>query len=252
MPRLARDLAVALDPTRIFLAAGLVADEWQATFLSDRPQRALLCCCRQAGKSLTVAAASLHQALYAPQSLILMLAPSQRQSAELLRKTRDLLNALSPQVGSESESALALELENGSRIISLPGKEATIRGYSDVSLLAIDEAARVERDLYLAVRPMLAVSGGRLVALSTPYGRRGWFYEAWESGEEWKRIRVPARDCPRIPEAFLQEERRVMSRAGYASEYECSFTEAEDAVFGHTDVMAALDPTVSPLFKEPW
>jgi hypothetical protein len=82
-------------------------------------------------------------------------------------------------VPPESESALQLELENGSRIVSLPGKEGTIRGYPGARLLAIDEAAWVPDDLYLAVRPMLAVSDGRLVALSTPHGTRGWFYEAW-------------------------------------------------------------------------
>jgi hypothetical protein len=184
--------------------------------------------------------------------LILMLAPSQRQSAELLRKTRSLLNALGPTVGSEAESALALELANGSRIVSLPGKEATIRGYSDVALLAIDEAARVEEDLYVAVRPMLAVSGGRLVALSTPYGQRGWFYEAWQSSEPWQRIRVSAPECPRISAEFLAQERRVMSPAAFASEYECQFTDAVDAVFAHDDVMAALDPSLSPLYQEQW
>jgi Terminase large subunit, T4likevirus-type, N-terminal len=250
--KLAQDLALALDPTRIFTAAGLAPDLWQREFLRARPQRALLCCCRQAGKSLTVAAAGLHEALYRPGSLVLMLAPSQRQSAELLRKTRSLLNALAPTVGSETESTLALELTNGSRIVSLPGKEATVRGYSDVALLAIDEAARVEEDLYVAVRPMLAVSGGRLIALSTPHGQRGWFYEAWQSSEAWQRVRVTAPECPRISADFLAQERRVMSPAAFASEYECQFTDAVDAVFAHDDVMAALDPTLNPLYQEEW
>ena len=70
-----------------------------------------------------------------------------------------------------------LEFANGSRVLSLPGTERTVRGFSEVSLLVIDEAARVDDGLYYAVRPMLAVSGGRLVALSTPYGKRGWFHD---------------------------------------------------------------------------
>jgi hypothetical protein len=44
-------------------------------------------------------------------------------------------------------------------------------------LVIVDEAARVPDDLYRAVRPMLAVSQGRLIALSTPFGQRGWFYD---------------------------------------------------------------------------
>ncbi len=59
------------------------------------------------------------------------------------------------------ESQLKIELANGSRILCLPGEEATIRGFSP-NLLVIDEASRVPDDLYRAVRPMLAVSQGRL------------------------------------------------------------------------------------------
>ena len=65
----------------------------------------------------------------------------------------------------------------GSRIISLPGDEKNIRGYSGVTLLVIYEAARVSDVLYRSVRPMLAVSKGRLVCLSTPFGKRGWFLD---------------------------------------------------------------------------
>ena len=65
-------------------------------------------------------------------------------------------------------------------------------------------------ELYMAVRPMLAVSGGRLVAMSTPFGTRGWWYEAWESSEPWERYEVPATMCPRISAEFLEEERRSM------------------------------------------
>jgi hypothetical protein len=88
--------------------------------------------------------------------------------------------ALVEPVASRGESALRLELENHSRIISLPGQEQTVRGYAGVSLLIVDEAARVPDDLYFAVRPMLAVSNGRLIALSTPFGKRGWFYEIFK------------------------------------------------------------------------
>jgi hypothetical protein len=60
-------------------------------------------------------------------------------------------------------------------------------------------------DLYYAVRPMLAVSGGRLVALSTPFGKRGWFHHEYEEGQGWERIKITAYDCPRISPAFLEE-----------------------------------------------
>jgi hypothetical protein len=132
--------------------------------------------------------------------------------------------------------------------VTLPGTDKTIRGFSGAALLIVDEAARVEDALYFAVRPMLAVSGGSLVMLSTPLGKRGVFYREWTGGEGWERYQVKATDCPRIPSTFLEEEKRSMPATWFAQEYECSFVEAEGAVFAHDDVMAALDSRIRPLF----
>jgi hypothetical protein len=140
-----------------------------------------------------------------------------------------------------------LELANGSRIVSLPGEEGTIRGYSGVALLVIDEAARVTDELYAAVRPMLAVSRGRLVALSTPFGKRGWFFEEWQGANDWERVRITAEQCPRITADFLEGERQALGPRWYRQEYECSFEEAVDAFFSHADIMAALSGRVAPL-----
>src|SRR5260221_14728878 len=102
------------------------------------------------------------------------------------------------------KSVLQLELESGSRIIALPGKEGTIRGYSGAGLILIDEAARLPEETYQPVKPMLAVSRGRLIALSTPFGTRGWWYEEWRgAGADWRRRRVTAVESPHIPPEFF-------------------------------------------------
>ena len=95
-----------------------------------------------------------------PGHFLLLLSPSLRQSQELFKKVQDACRGLDNPAPLLAESALRLELANGSRIISLPGTEGTVRGYSGVDLLIIDEAARVVDDLYYAVTPMLAVSQG--------------------------------------------------------------------------------------------
>ena len=105
-----------------------------------------------------------------------------------------------------------------------------------MTLLVVDEAARVEDDLYASVRPMLAVSGGRILALSTPFGTRGWWYEAWHSNDPWERYRVPAAECPRIPADFLEEERRNLGDWWYRQEYECDFLDAETQLFTRDEV----------------
>jgi phage FluMu gp28-like protein len=143
-----------------------------------------------------------------------------------------------------------MELANGSRIEALPGTEKTIRGFSGVDLLVVDEASRVADELYYAVRPMLAVSGGRLMMLSTPYGKRGVFFEEWSGGEGWERYEVPASECPRIAASFLEDERRALPGWVYRQEYECSFEETEDQVFSHELVSAAITDEVKPLFEK--
>src|SRR5215217_6948653 len=150
---------------------------------------------------------ALHKALRHPSSLILCLAPSLRQSQELFGKVAGFYRDVDRPVLPQAERKLSLELKNGSRIVTLPGTEKTIRGFSGASLLVVDEAARVEDGLYYAVRPMLAVSGGALLMLSTPAGKRGAFYEEWAFGEGWERYEVKATEVPRISAEFLEAER---------------------------------------------
>jgi hypothetical protein len=214
-------------------------------------QRALLLCSRQSGKSTVSAALGLHTALYQPESLTLLLAPAQRQSKELFGKLWGFYRAMGAPLPVKTKSALRVTFGNGSRIISLPGTEKTIRGFSGVDCLVIDEAARVEDGLYEAVRPMLAVSDGRLVALTTPFGRRGWFYEAWTDQEQdWQRVKVTANDCPRISEDFLQQERRELGRIQFEQEYMCQFHDSETAFFSTPDIDAAGRDDLAPLFGE--
>ncbi len=243
------DLSLALDPSLMMKAMDLSPDPWQADLLRSPAKRMILLCTRQAGKSTTTAVLALHEAIYNPPALVLLLSPSLRQSQELFRKVMATYRAIGQLVPSTFESSLRLELANDSRIISLPGKEETIRGFSGVTLLIVDEASRVSNDLYFSVRPMIAVSGGRLVCLSTPFGKRGFFYEEWEKGEGWGRIRITAHDCPRISQTFLEEEERSLGSFWYRQEYLCEFVETVDQIFSRDLVMSALSDEIEPLFE---
>jgi hypothetical protein len=248
MLELRGDLMLALDRVSFARRLGIKPDPWQGDLLRSTSDRVLLNCSRQSGKSTISAIIALHRALYHPGSLVLCLAPALRQSQELFGKVASFYRDLGRPVPPQGERKLSLELENGSRIITLPGSEKTIRGFSGVSLLIVDEASRVDDGLYYATRPMLAVSGGALMMLSTPWGKRGVFYEEWNQGEGWECYEVPASQCPRISEAFLQEERRALPVRIYRQEYECSFEETEDQVFAYSDVERAISPEVAPLF----
>lgn len=240
----ATDLTMALSPAMLARKAGIEPDPWQAQFLESSANRILMNCSRQSGKSTMAAIIAMHTAQYFAPALVLLLSKAFRQSQELFRKVLAVYRDLGRPVPPEAETALRLELKNGSRIISLPGKEESVRSFSGVKLLIIDEAARVPDELYYAVRPMLAVSGGKLIGLSTPFGTRGWFYEAWRSAEAWERYEVPAPDCPRIPAEFLEEESRVLGEWWYRQEYYCEFLDNETQAFTRDDIDKALSEEV--------
>jgi hypothetical protein len=99
---------------------------------------------------------------------------------------------------------------------------------------------------------MLAISGGSLIALSTPFGKRGWWHHAWaEEGEDWRRVEVPATQCPRIRPDFLAAERRALGDWWYRQEYACAFSDTTDQLFGYDLVQAAVSEDVQPLFGAP-
>jgi Terminase large subunit, T4likevirus-type, N-terminal len=228
-----KDFIHALDPvTWVYDTHQRTLDPWHEKVARSSAKRVLLCCSRQAGKSTCVSVLAAHRALFRPGSLVLCLAPTQRQSGELFRK----INALLPHGERSLDSQSTLELGNGSRILSLPGRHDSIRSFSAVNLLCIDEAAFADDDLFAAVSPMLAVSNGTLIALSSPNGKRGWFYEQFiNESPLYEHVKVTAEQCPRISAAFLESERASMTPAKFASEYQCVFGDAEHAAFTGVD-----------------
>ncbi len=241
MSRLGRFLSGGLDPVRLARNIGMECDAWQARVLRSPHQRELFVVHRQGGKSSVAAVASVHAALFEPGALVLVVSPSQRQSAELFRTMLTLYRSLGRPVPAEAENFLSLTLENGSRIVALPADPVTIRGFAACRLVVIDEGAFVSDDTMAAVRPMLSVSHGRMLAMSTPYGRRGWFYEASRSNE-WRVTTVRADECPRITADFLDAERRALGEWRWRSEYMCDFTDLAGRMFSSDDIAAVFGP----------
>ncbi len=239
-----------LSPIELAQACGIDPDPEQSDLLAADDQNIILNCTRQWGKSTISALKGLHKTCFVDDALTLILAPASRQSSETYRKVRGFYNGLKDVPEVVEESAVKLELANGSRVQVLPGNEATVRGFSDPDLIIVDEAARVPDDLYQAIRPMLAVSGGQLILMSTPFGSRGFFWKEWvEGGEDWKRIRVTGWQCPRISDEWLQKEKERIGAWWFSQEYECTFVDSLDACFSMTDILAAISSEVIPLWQ---
>lgn len=251
MPSVADDLIYATDPmlwAREVL--GFHPDPWQAKLLRSRSRKIILNCSRQSGKSTTCAALGLHESIYRRPSFGLVIAPSQDQSAELMQKFDEFRSAVElPSDYLDTETKLAVRFSNGNRFVARPGSEKTARSFSAVTLLLEDEASRVLDDLYNTVRPMLAVSNGRHIIMSTPFGKRGHFFKIWnEERDLWEWYEIPAEMCPRISPEFLAEERRT--NPWFEQEYFCRFMETTDCVFSNETIAKMFDSDVKPLWGD--
>jgi len=221
------ELGLALDRVAFARYLGIEPDEWQKRILLSPSPKIIVCGGRQIGKSLITAILALHRAIFYPGSLILVVAPSLRQSSELFRKIVDAYIRL----GSDgpdplSWTKLSLEFKTRSRIQCLPSSEETVRGFSSVALAIFDEAARIEDQVFAAILPSLAVSRGKIMMISTPLTRTGFFAKVWfDGGPEWERYHVPSTLCARISAEFLESERRTLGEWMFRREYLAEFAE---------------------------
>ena len=265
---------ILLFPEAILRRAGIRPDPWQCRLLSflDRVTRQfklLVNCSRQIGKTTASAALALGAALIYPRSDILVIARTQRQTSEFIRKVKwfrlclmnpmkvvgvdyqpipatDLDNLLlgeiqqedRGQLGSVRDAVTLEELPNGSRVIALPGKSSgAIVGYS-AKMLIIDEACWFPDSVYEDIPPMLAATRGSILCLS--YGgfiNGSWWDKAWHQEPQWERIRETVHSAGgRISEEFLLGERQRLSPQGYKRNYECGFVAEEGAYFDPRDI----------------
>lgn len=220
---------------------GFVPDPRQVELLRGPVHRTLWNCGRQTGKSTMAGALALQRGLLVAESLILVVSPSGRQSRELLRKMKGMARRLGLKTPGDGDNEISLLLPRESRIVGIPGREETVRGFSSVNLMVMEEASRIHPELYQATRPMLAASNGDLLMMSTPWGKQGVYYDAWQNGgARWTRYTVKTDESPRISREFLEEEREVLGAEYYAQEYECVFTDSAHGVFDVQALVASI------------
>lgn len=281
MNKLAQDFAGALDGAEFALQCGLTLDEKQRELIRSTSRRVIGCTSRQWGKSTAAAIIGARDAWYdrmhpdarkvlgnGAHSLTLIVSPTQRQSDECFTKLRQYLAAkivdATEQIVEAAEQApqysrvpgsaridkspavkswqvRSLQLQNGARVVSLPGAPETIRGYSSVTRAIIDEAAFVDQSLIGAIRPMLLISRGSMLLLSTPNGKQGEFYDIFTStSDDWHRIEVPWWENPRVNPQDLEVDRNELPAWLFEQEYECKFRERLGAAFREAEIQQSL------------
>jgi hypothetical protein len=228
---------------------GITPDDWQKELMRSTSDLAALCG-RRVGKSQSAAWVAAHHVAESTAATALCISPTQRQSGELFRLAKAALDKALPDISFPTDNRLSLELPNRSRLLSLPGDPGTVRGLT-ASLVLLDEAQSLPdggHELFAAVRPMLATTGGRMLVLGTPLDRSGLLFDLWEGGdagrgaEGWHKIHVPSTLCPRIPASFLESERRLLGEALFRREYLAEFAAPALGMFDPELLAAALLP----------
>jgi hypothetical protein len=267
----------ALTPSDYMRSIGYEPYEWQMEALDTPGQRdrLMICAARQSGKSLVIAARTQHTAKHFKNALNLIVCPAKDQSAELMQKVTVNISADEELYGMLIRDGVTLkEFSNMSRLAALPGTERSVRGYSNPRVIVLDEAARVLDETYMAIRPMMSREDSRadLIAMSTSFGKRGWFYRAWSNRESaWRKIlvRVPwdidgERLIPAMPEDEFRDYWKQRGVSAYYStahskaqleedlaggeidpltfrqEYICEFLDEGGGLFRYDDIMAAF------------
>lgn len=249
----AREVLCRLSPASWSMRVlGIALDPWQRKLVSAPPGgRVVTLVHRQAGKTTAGSVAVAHTMIYrSPGSTSLVLAPTQKQSAEFVRRLR--AHVLKAGLKLKVDNTFGLEIDNGSRCLALPGSDdAGIRGLTiNGGDLVIDEAARVDDRLYDAARPMLIryASSARLILLSTAWTRDGFFYRVWSDGDarDWIKIEAKIAECGHIAAEDIERERRAMPAAAFAREYENKFDALESRFFNPDAIRAAFGDVAGP------
>jgi hypothetical protein len=227
---------------------GMEMDERQAGVLRSGRKQVIMNCTRQWGKSTVTAVKALHTMMRRGRSLVIVVSPGGRQSAEFVRKTKEIARTAGIKVRGDGDNRISLALENGSRIVGLPSAEERVRGFSAAAMVIVEEAAWVKDGLYEVVRPMLAVTNGDLWLLSTAGGKRGYFYRTWtKGGDDWERVSVTGEECPRIVGEFLERERKGVREERFRAEYMCEFVDDCESVFPEKDIEGIWDTSLKEL-----
>ena len=216
----------------------LKLDEWQKKVLTQKGNICLRSG-RQVGKSTVISIKAAEYAVNNKKKTVLVVAAVERQAYHLFEMTLNYLtdNYKSHiKMGKNRPTKSKIQLKNGSVIMCLPTGVSGlgIRGYT-IDLLIADEAAFIPEEVWTAITPMLSVTKGDIILLSTPHGKEGFYYDCFQN-EDYSSFHISSEECGRIDEKFLKREKERMTKVQYAQEYLGEFVD-ELMQFFSTDLI---------------
>ena len=193
-------------------------DPWQEELRACK-KSATVVSGRQCGKTAGVSIVISDEAINVPNSFILIGAYVIEQAEHIFWKVKDYMLTKHADKIVGRPTLHFMELKNGSKIIckAVGDTGAGMRGPT-VTLLVLDEAAFISDNAWVAIEPVISVSGGRTILLSTGQGKTGFFYRS-TLNKDIKQFKVSARNCPRHSKEYLDKKEKELSPIAFATEY---------------------------------
>lgn len=220
---------------RFYGIVGIILDDYQKAVLETKGN-ICLCSGRQVGKSTIISIKASEFVINNPKKSVLIISATERQAEEMFIKVLYKIEDTNKKMikkGKDRPTKHVIKLNNGSIVRCLPtGLSGTgIRGFT-IDMLIADEAAFIPDDVWSAVTPMLLTTGGDIILVSTPFGRKGYFYERYHD-PTFKTFHVNSEEVilnRKISESWnirqkegaiehLEREKKRMSKNQYAQEY---------------------------------
>lgn len=220
---------------------GAKFDEWQGKYMRECRERGriAIAACRQSGKSMVTGLFVAWCLIFIPGFQCLVASRSLRQAAHYINSVRAAVLSVIPRETMVQLNRLSMELPNGSQVISIPCAQPDAgRGFSP-HLVVLDEAAFAPDALFRAISPSLAATDGALHMLSSPNGRQGYFFEAFEgtAADVFLSMRISHEKCPRISPETIRSERILLGDLYFRQEYGAEFITPQGAFFGHSAIL---------------
>lgn len=205
-------------------------DKWQIQVLRKQEKTNwIVCGSRGSGKSSVAAAAVFRESVLCG-NFAAVISATEMQVTEFHRNFINIWNRWNGRLGINGDvQKTQAEFSNGGRVVTRPASEVSVRGLHGVKLLVLSEASRIPDVLASAIDPVLVISKGRRIAESTPYGKRGWFWETWNKTVNekqrtgWTPALIPWRVCPRISHRDYQNYADQFGEMMARQEFDCEF-----------------------------
>lgn len=244
-----------------------------ASLLGTKRTTNLLLVGRRSGKSrmaavilaYTAALAGLESTLASGERGVVACVATTKRQGRIIKDYLRVIFEL-PMLAGEvvRETRDGFELRNHIRIEIMAGSFRSIRGYSlisccvdEICFMGIDEECKInDTELIRAIRPALALSGGPLIAISSPWARRGWAFSTWQRCFGNDSARTLVWNCgsrvmnPTLPQSVVDDAIAEDLQAA-KSEFLGEWRDDISSIFSRELIESLVVPERVQLFSEP-